>query len=105
MFVHRSMTSKVITIGKDAGIHEVRQLMTQHKIRHVPVVDENDRLIGIVTDRDIRSALPLEMLKFPERCQELCQQLESITQIKVADIMTADPVTQSAPMIPSRTPF
>ncbi len=93
MFVHRSMTSKVITIGKDAGIHEVRQLMTQHKIRHVPVVDENDRLIGIVTDRDIRSALPLEMLKFPERCQELCQQLASITQIKVADIMTADPVT------------
>jgi acetoin utilization protein AcuB len=93
MFVHRSMTSKVITIGKDANIYEARQLMKQHKIRHVPVVDENDRLIGVVTDRDIRSALPLEMLKFPERCQELCQKLESVTQIKVAEIMTADPVT------------
>ena len=93
MFVHRSMTSKVITIGKDANIYEARQLMKQHKIRHVPVVDENDRLIGVVTDRDIRSALPLEMLKFPERCQELCQKLESVTQFKVADIMTADPVT------------
>jgi acetoin utilization protein AcuB len=93
MFVHRSMTLKVVTVRREAGIHEARQLMAHHQIRHLPVLDDDDRLIGIVTDRDIRGALPLEMFKSPDRCQELCQKIESITQIRVGDIMTADPVT------------
>ena len=93
MFVHRSMTAKVITIGKDASILDARRLMTEHNIRHMPVVDENDKLIGIVTDRDIRTALPLEMFKVPEGCKDICEKLESITQLKVAEVMTPDPVT------------
>jgi acetoin utilization protein AcuB len=89
MFVHRSMTAKVITIGKDASLMDARQLMRENRIRHLPVVDADKKLIGILTDRDIRSALPLETVKYPE----ICEKLEAATKLKVGDIMTSDPVT------------
>jgi len=89
MFVHRSMTAKVITIGKDDSLLNARQLMHDNRIRHLPVIDADQKLIGIVTDRDIRTAMPFETVKIPE----ICKKLESAAKLKVADIMTADPVT------------
>jgi acetoin utilization protein AcuB len=81
------MTAKVITIDPDSNIFKAQQLMAENKIRHIPVVDENQRLIGIVTDRDIRSALPYGFLKDSHSQEEM----EKFTALKVTDIMTADP--------------
>ena len=58
MFVSRSMTRKVITVHGDADLHQVREKMESNQIRHLPVIDGDNRLVGIVTDRDIRSAMP-----------------------------------------------
>ena len=58
MFVSRSMTTKVITIDAQADILEAQAKLNQYRIRHLPVINEQDLLIGIVTDRDIRSAMP-----------------------------------------------
>ena len=63
MFVSRSMTQKVVTINKDADILEAKELMEQHQIRHLPVVEPDGLLIGIITDRDLRSALPSTFYK------------------------------------------
>jgi acetoin utilization protein AcuB len=91
MFVSRSMVSPVITIDKDASVFEAQKKMTAHQIRHLPVVDADNRLIGIVTDRDIRSALPYDLIKesgtSPER--------EKAAQLKVEDLMTANPISIS----------
>jgi acetoin utilization protein AcuB len=65
MFVSKSMTRKVLTIDKDAGIFEAQKKMAANRIRHLPVVDKNTNLIGIVTDRDIRSALPDRFFQKP----------------------------------------
>ncbi len=43
-----------ITIHKDATVANALQLMADNKIGGIPVVDENKRLIGIVTNRDLR---------------------------------------------------
>jgi acetoin utilization protein AcuB len=59
MFVSKSMTRNVITIDKDADVLQAKEKMDRHLVRHLPVVDKNNRLIGIVSDRDIRSAFPL----------------------------------------------
>jgi acetoin utilization protein AcuB len=48
------MKSPVITIGMDETLNSALELCNSRKIRHLPVVDENDRLAGILTDRDIR---------------------------------------------------
>lgn len=91
MFVSRSMTDKVITIGKDADLFEAKEKMAQHRIRHLPVVDGDNRLIGIVTDRDLRSAMPYELFKNPD----LASAREKIVSQTVGDIMTRDPATIS----------
>jgi acetoin utilization protein AcuB len=89
MFVHRSMTAKVITIGKEASLLEAKELMRDNHIRHLPVIDEDQKIIGIITDRDIRGAMPLENVKLPD----FCKKLEVAAQLKVGDIMTPDPIT------------
>lgn len=91
MFIDKSMTRNVITIGPDASILEAREKTLTCRIRHLPVIDEQDRLIGIVTDRDIRSAMPSSFL--PDEENE--QQKERLSRIKVRDIMTPDPLTIS----------
>lgn len=91
MFVSRSMTRRVITVDEDLNIFEAQQLMAENKIRHLPVTDENQRLIGIVTDRDIRSALPYSFLK----TSTIQKEMDKFTALKVKDIMTKDPISIS----------
>ena len=91
MFVSRSMTRRVITVDEDLNIFEAQQLMAKNKIRHLPVTDENQRLIGIVTDRDIRSALPYSYIKTSASQKEK----DKFTALKVKDIMTKDPISIS----------
>jgi acetoin utilization protein AcuB len=47
------MTSKVVSVGPDAGIREAFFKMKEHHIRHLPVVEGN-KLLGIVSDRELR---------------------------------------------------
>jgi CBS domain-containing protein len=51
------MTKKVVTISKDAQIADSAELMDSHHIKRLPVVDENHKLIGIVTRGDIIGAM------------------------------------------------
>ncbi len=50
--VEARMTRNIITCSADADIETVMGLMTQHRIRHMPLVD-NDRLIGLISIGDI----------------------------------------------------
>ena len=50
------MTSEVITASPDAEIREVMDIMTEHRIRHVPVM-ENGALAGIISIGDVVNAL------------------------------------------------
>jgi acetoin utilization protein AcuB len=91
MFVSKSMTRKVLTIDKDAGIFEAQKKMAANRIRHLPVVDKNTNLIGIVTDRDIRSALPDRFFQKPAGAEDKDQ----ISDLRVRDIMTENPTVIS----------
>ena len=91
MFVSRSMTRKVITIDENADILKAKEKMAKHRIRHLPVVTKDNRLCGIVTDRDIRSAMPSSVLDDPDRDAAYAR----LAEISVAQIMTKNPVTLS----------
>ena len=47
------MTSKVITIHPDQTVQECMGLMNDHRIRHVPVVDESEHVLGMVSIGDV----------------------------------------------------
>ena len=91
MFVSRSMTRKVITIDENTDILEAKKKMAEHRIRHLPVVTKDNRLCGIVTDRDIRSAMPSSVLDDPDRDMDQTR----LAKIKVTEIMTKNPITLS----------
>ncbi|MCT2535005.1 acetoin utilization AcuB family protein [Aquibacillus koreensis] len=58
MLVQEIMKTKVITLPPDAQIVRALQLLNEHHIRHIPIVDANNAVIGIVSDRDVRDASP-----------------------------------------------
>ena len=47
-------THELVTIGPDQDVNEARQLMDQHELDRILVV-EGDRLVGIISEADIRS--------------------------------------------------
>jgi CBS domain-containing protein len=46
------MTSPVITVTPDTRVHECMRLVTEHRIRHLPVV-EGDRVVGMISIGDL----------------------------------------------------
>ncbi|SMC37533.1 acetoin utilization protein AcuB [Desulfocicer vacuolatum DSM 3385] len=87
MFVSNHMKKTVITVDQDASVFEAQQLMAEKQIRHLPIVDAENRLLAIVTDRDIRSALPYTLLKGSHTDEEKA----GLIDLKVKNIMTLDP--------------
>ena len=50
--VSKTMTKKVISVGLDASVDDIMSLMTQSRIRHVPVV-ENEKIRGLISIGDV----------------------------------------------------
>jgi acetoin utilization protein AcuB len=57
MQVRDVMTANPITIDPEALVEMAVATMRERGLRHLPVVDDADHLLGIVTDRDLRSAM------------------------------------------------
>ncbi len=55
--VESAMTTSLITVREDAPVTGALSLMRSYNIRHLPVVDQNGTLKGIISIRDIARAL------------------------------------------------
>lgn len=82
-FMREKIRRNPITISPEANFFEARALIHDKGIRHLPVVDKENNLIGIVTDRDIREAAPSDATLLS--VQELNYLLG---KLKVASFMT-----------------
>lgn len=58
MYVDRMMTREVIKVTPDTKVPHMSSLMRDRHVRHLPVVDANDRLVGLVSERDLRRVAP-----------------------------------------------
>lgn len=88
MYVTTYMKKSPMTVRTEETIAEVKAIMTAKQFRHLPVVDENGRLLGMVTDRDLRSAYPSSVSTGKQQEDELLK----IGQSPVCEIMTWDVV-------------
>lgn len=52
-FVRDIMTRDIVKVMPDTSVSEIALLMSQHRISGVPVVDEQDRVLGVVTEMDM----------------------------------------------------
>jgi acetoin utilization protein AcuB len=81
------MTKDPLTVTATETIGQADELMNTNKIRQLPVV-QGKQLLGIVTDRDIRSFLSGSLLESPGT-------REKTLDTKVREIMTTEPMTVS----------
>lgn len=58
MFVKDQMTPNPITVTPELPISEAQQRMQRHNIRHLPVVDAEQRVVGLLTRETMLQAVP-----------------------------------------------
>ncbi len=85
MLVKAWMTADVITIDEDTPMMKASIIMKEKKIRSLPIVDKKSKLVGIVTDRDLRDASPSKATTL-----DVYELNYLISSIKIKDLMTKD---------------
>jgi acetoin utilization protein AcuB len=87
MLVKNWMSAPVVTIDANDSMERSIELMKEHCIKTLPVM-KNDRLVGIVTDRDLKRASASDATSLA-----VYELLNLLVKVKVKKIMTKDPVT------------
>ena len=67
--VKEVMTSNLITMRPDQSIAECMQIMTERHIRHLPIVDSDEKLVGIVSIGDVVKETMEEQRRMIEELQ------------------------------------
>jgi CBS domain-containing protein len=68
MKVKDIMTREVISVGRDTPVDEIARLLVEHKIGGVPVIDRDQRVVGIVNESDLflkEKGIPFSAVKAP----------------------------------------
>lgn len=93
MLVKEYMTPDPVTVNGELSIVEAAELMKEKEVRRFPVM-QGGKLIGIVTDRDLRSAAPSQVISFDSQERQLMPELHAfLSKIKIKDIMAHGVVT------------
>jgi acetoin utilization protein AcuB len=58
MFVSDWMSTNVYTVNLDSPLSEAVKILREKKIKHLPVVDKKNAVIGVLSDRDIKEYMP-----------------------------------------------
>jgi CBS domain-containing protein len=64
--VQKVMTRHVLAIPEDTGIYTATKFMREREVRRLPIVDREDRLVGIVTLDDLLRFLGRELYNLAE---------------------------------------
>ncbi len=97
------MRTDVVTIRADASVRELAELLSEKKISGVPVVDDQQRVVGIASEGDLVSLdaeihFPhyiqfLDSVIFVESVKKFDERIRKATAATVAEIMTSDVIT------------
>ncbi|MGH7886467.1 MAG: CBS domain-containing protein [Candidatus Binatia bacterium] len=89
------MSDGVLAVETFDSIAIARQLMAKHRVNQLPVLDD-DRLIGIVTDRDIRDAYPTSMMINQTKAIDEFAEKITVEEVMTRDIFVVSPETALA---------
>lgn len=82
------MSTEVRTVDCDASLREAYELMQRSHVHHLVVTDRDHRVCGVLSDRDVRRAMPSVF------ASTSAAEFEAILdRIRVGQVMTRDPVT------------
>jgi len=101
MLVKECMTTRVITVSPDSDVSEAVRLMVEYDVSGLVVVDENKKVVGIITESDIinllKSSFPeisvslnvsLSLLLLLKKGLSIYREAKKIAKFKVKDLMS-----------------
>ncbi|GAB0169637.1 acetoin utilization AcuB family protein [Lysinibacillus sp. CTST325] len=83
MIVEEIMNDEPYTLAPTNTVVEALKFMREKKVRHLPVVDEEHHVLGVITERDIKEALPSSLREEPN---------SPVFNAKVEEIMIKNPI-------------
>lgn len=88
MLVRELMTPNPVTVHPETPVPDALRLMRERKVRRLPVIDAHNRLVGIVSDKDLLYASPS-----PATTLAVWEIPELLGKLKVEKVMTHDVIT------------
>lgn len=88
MPVQNWMTTDVVSVTPETSLLKVGKLMKDHHVRRLPVLDDTGRVVGIISDRDVRDASPSKATTL-----DMYEMHYLLAELKVKNIMTPNPLT------------
>jgi CBS domain-containing membrane protein len=87
------MTERVFTLRENDRLLDLEELMSSHHVRHVPIVDRDGELVGLVTHRDLARGVLGRLDDVPIGVEEDILRRRRIGEIMVTDPDTIEPDT------------
>ncbi|MCS6934252.1 MAG: CBS domain-containing protein [Chitinophagales bacterium] len=88
--VSKVMSVRPVVANQFHNLSQVMELFAQFPIHHLPIVDGQERIIGIISSND----LPKTVLRLCNKSEKITMDLEQIDRaVNLTDIMTKNPVT------------
>ncbi len=91
MNVAKRMKRSPVFVDEGDSMKKAMDLLKEHEIRHLPVLKDGERLVGILSERDIKQASPS-----PATALEIREIYYLLDKVKVKQIMTRRPYTISS---------
>ena len=91
MIVAKRMMRNPVSVDENDSMKKAMDLLRERDIRHLPVLKDGEKLVGIVTERDIKQASPS-----PATALEIREIYYLLDKVKVRQIMTRRPYTISS---------
>lgn len=82
MIVEQIMKTDVVSLLPTDSISKAILLMATKKIRHIPIIDEHQHVVGLITDRDIKDAAP-SIFRANENKEDLEKPIQTIMKQNV----------------------
>jgi CBS domain-containing membrane protein len=93
-FVRDLMCDRVYAVRPDDDLATVRDLMDDHAVRHVPVIDEEGSLVGLVSQRDLLRAALIERADLPVIIERTLLERTHVSDVMTTYVETVSPDTE-----------
>jgi CBS domain-containing membrane protein len=87
------MSTEVVTIGRNDKLAIADDVMKQERIRHMPVLNADDDVCGIITQRDLFRGALIRALGFGTRAEEMMLNNVVVKEVMSKEVQTISPDT------------
>ena len=96
MLVNELMTRSLYTVNENDTLVHARELMLAHRIRHLPVVDGDNRFIGLLTQRDLLAASVAPHEDVDRDMLDTLESSRTVSEVMNREVIAVDEQTELA---------